>query len=243
MEKKLRTCILAHIDSLLESTVDLLDTRRSFVAQALDRISALDGASFDQSLLRKEKNEDDFIKIVSIDVPMRDIHGILYDEKDSKAFEFLQMALDGKNYDDCFLEGVFVGKDFVSKTHVTMAHFEGTDQATMRIMFGPLIGHKVVLTVKNILWSDRVAAMGIELSRQSIKGSPLPESQNSFPHITLWFRKDTSAVEANNLPVLVDSGEAKRVDFEDSFKLTGTVSFWGKDNEPFRTSTNGATIA
>jgi hypothetical protein len=124
----------------------------------------------------------------------------------------------------------------VRKPHVTMAHFLQMDQAGLRAAFEPLVGTVVPMIATALLWSDRTAALAVTIlqSQQSssISGdddvvvTTIPPPKNAFAHVTVWCSPSASAVESNDLPLLVASGKAHRVEFVEPVELTGTVSLW-----------------
>jgi hypothetical protein len=225
MESRLRECLTSHRGMLLHSTVSEGDSQAEFVSQIIDRVTTFNA--------RPSKEPEAFVKIVSIDVEMAAVHTLLKQYKDSAAMEFLNVALAGKSLSNSFQGGKYAGKDFVSTTHLTMAHFERTPQATMRQLYGGLLGARVELKVTALLWSMRVAAFAVDITELTEDGGNMPKSQNPFSHITIWFQ-GTTAFEANRLPDLVKSGEAQRIEFENPIPLSGKISFWGKDNQPLR---------
>jgi hypothetical protein len=225
MENRLRECLASRRDMLLNSTVSEGASQTEFVSQIIDRVTTCNA--------RKSKEPEAFVKIVSIDVEMDAVHALLKKYEDSAAMEFLNVALAGKPHSNSFQGGKYAGKDFVSTTHVTMAHFERTPHATMRELYGGVIGARVELKVTALLWNTRVAAFAVDITEQTQDGRKMPKSQNPFSHVTIWFR-ETTAFEANRLPDLVKSGEAQRIDFENPIPLSGEISFWGQDNQPLR---------
>jgi hypothetical protein len=93
------------------------------------------------------------------------------------------------------------------------------------LRFGSLLGKTVSLSVTGFLRSKRIAALAIKVDATSGDGMTVPESCNDFVHITLW-RKGVQAVESNNLPSLVATGDAVEVVFNDPFVIEGTLSYW-----------------
>ena len=160
---------------------------------------------------------------------MNDIHSFLREHSGSFAKSFLESTLTDKSLKK-FLEGST--SSLVKTTHVTMAFHDQTTREDMLRLFGDAIGSEVEVTVQSILWSDRVAALGVDPSRKSLCGKTIPLPQNEFPHITIWFKDNAKASEANNLPSMVESGQAMMEVLENPVKLTGKLSFWGKENKP-----------
>lgn len=118
-----------------------------------------------------------------------------------------------------------IGK-VIDQPHVTMAHFHQLSQSDMKATFQPLSGSRAQVKVLRILWSDRVAALGVETPPTTENGDRLPQPLNAFPHITVWRSDGVRAVESNDLPKLVEAGEAHQLILTDPIMLTGTVSLW-----------------
>lgn len=226
MEKRLRDSIAMHRDFLLGVTVPRDISQNQFLDQIVDIVSNLESSPV--SVVNKKP-----IKIVSIDVDQIEVHKILHQARDSVSKEFLTTAYKDQSESN-FTDGKYAGRDFVPQTHVTMAHRGNTSPPEMRKKFGGLIGCKVELKVKGLLWSDRVAALSVEIGEKTSTGVVVPSSTNEFTHITIWHIRKASAVEANKLPSQVDSGKAHKVAFESPFVLTGTFSYWDNANRPFK---------
>lgn len=130
----------------------------------------------------------------------------------------------------------YPGPCFIEKTHVTMA-FAGEKNSAKELIsnFRRLQGQEVMIFVTGFLWSSTNAALAIKIS-PSANGSDsisIPPCENSFPHVTVWCAPDVKASLSNQLPNLVESGKASRVDFAREELLIGKFSFWNHDNEPF----------
>jgi hypothetical protein len=228
MEDVLRACINEHSEMLLSWSADKQESRQQFIDQIMDITGTLDTL---------EISEEKKIKLVSIDVDKKEIRNILRQRQineDSSCKRFLTMVLDGQPNETASQDDFSSAKGFVGQTHVTMAHFGSMQQSDMRSSFGALRGNQVKIKVKGLLWSKRVAAFAVDIAAATSNGLPLPTSTNGHPHITIWFCQESSAFEANQLPKLVELGEAQQDDFENPITLTGTLSFWGMNNQPFK---------
>jgi hypothetical protein len=106
--------------------------------------------------------------------------------------------------------------------------------------FRHLQGREVLVTVTGFLWSSTHAAFAINIASSTIglksdgaeDSVSIPSCENSFPHITVWCAPETKAFHSNELPDLVQSGKAFRIDFDEPLMtLTGKFSFWNHTNE------------
>jgi hypothetical protein len=182
---------------------------------------------------------DEHIKIASIDVSNRSVLDILCKSCRDARFEGWWTTI-GVGLVDVerrceqlattadALEAKCLPK-FVDQTHVTMAHMSRCSQQTLRNLFEPFVGKKVLVKAMALLWSDRVAALAVDIPQQNNAATDepiLPACQNAFPHITVWKACEAEAKESNDLPNLVEIGLATRVDFDESALLEGTVSLW-----------------
>jgi hypothetical protein len=102
----------------------------------------------------------------------------------------------------------------------------------MREKFGAVRGCNVEVLVTGFLWSETIAALAVEIAEKSSDGKAIPRPENSFSHATIWFAEGERASNANNLPRLVNSGKAKRIDFVAPIVLKGIISFWDNENKP-----------
>jgi hypothetical protein len=138
-------------------------------------------------------------------------------------------------------EGITTGRypapNFVENTHVTMS-FAGENNSadTLLSNFGHLQGREVTMSITGFLWSSTNAAFAIKISSSTVgeDSVTIPPCENSFAHVTVWCAPDVKASLSNQLPALVESGKASRVDFAKEDLLIGKFSFWNHKNEPFK---------
>jgi hypothetical protein len=87
-----------------------------------------------------------------------------------------------------------------------------------------LIGSHVNISVSALFWNNRAAALAVEVaaSETASDGSGIPRPKNAFTQYCL------GSTEFE----LFERGQAKRLVFsQPTAVLTGTLSFWGQDNE------------
>jgi hypothetical protein len=109
-----------------------------------------------------------------------------------------------------------------------MAHFSQLSQQTLYADYRDIIGHSLTLSITGILIGETVAALSVTLPAQSDTEPPcnVPPSQNTFPHITIWFGEGESASRANELPSLVEKREAVRLELKEPMQISGKFEFW-----------------
>jgi hypothetical protein len=215
-------------------TADIEDSQTAFLNQLKDRIRDLNEQTLPTSPMpttlapKPAQKFPRFIKLVSIDVSMRKIHDEIK-QRAEKLADFLKIAVNGTPPS----VGVLPGRDFIPNTHVTLVYHSDMSQSDMHAKFGSVIGEEVQLSVTGFLWSDRVAALSVDIPGETKSGSPLHRPKNEFAHITFWCQKTAKAKEANELPGLVDQGKAHKILFEEPFTLIGTVAYWsaGKNSK------------
>jgi hypothetical protein len=225
LEKRLRDCIQRSRESILGLAAEESESHRAFLSALIDRVAEAD------SMTSYEGEPHPLIKIASIDVDPKDVREVLGalrpDERVAPFFDTIAVAdemNDGLSEDG---EEEFPGASrLVAKTHVTMAHARHMSQSEFRNVFGPLCGEKIEVVATGLIWSRKIAALAVTVANETSQGDTVPPSLNPFPHITIWVQKGASAVEANDLPDLVNSGDAQRVDFITPFPLQGAVSLW-----------------
>ena len=222
LEAKLRLEVEKHREFLLDVAEDEEVSRRKFVSQLVERVAECD------ALTEYNSDRQPFVKLVSIDVDCRSIHSLLLKMLGTKELEsFFSTILGDRNAEEFFAsDSALSNTRLVSETHVTLAHFRQDPQEEMRSLFNPLRGKRIRLAATSLLWNDRIAALGVNVEKATECGTPVPVARNKFVHITLWFTKEASAVESNDLPKLVAAGDAGSFEFETPLPLDGTISLW-----------------
>jgi hypothetical protein len=167
-------------------------------------------------------------KIASIDVPRESVHSIIIHHcVPSPSRAMAHLIPDEILPESFFSESALQDSRWVSNTHVTLAHFHDMPSKEMEARFGALVGRSVTLQVQALYWSDRVAALQVEV----VPETDAPEmnviqSTNSFVHITVWFEKGAQAYESNYLPGLVETKMAQCLRFDIPLFVKGTISLW-----------------
>jgi len=204
-------------------------SKQALVSQVAEQVAAL---SASPPALDSATVAADFVKIASVDASQTLVHSTLRDiaEKYPRVSDLLKRLAEG---DSQTLpgDGVIPGENFVEDTHVTMVHLSQMPQSAIRDQFEPLVGCAVNVTVTGILWNEQAAAFLVDVASDT-KDKPdvqVPAPKNTFPHITLWHQPDVSAAYSNELPQLVETGKAERLDFVEPVVIQGVVSLWGAD--------------
>lgn len=226
LESRIRSTIEVHRKFLEGLTVDPLASQERFISRVGEAVAEAD---FVRSIPSFDFSERSFVTLASIDIEWSAIDAILKAQARNEAFApFWKIVSDNAATDG--LEDVSFCQGFVKETHVTMAHYLQVPQREIHATFGPLSGRHVSVTVQELLWSDRVAALQVKVGNETIDDhSPtlsVPPPKNDFPHVTIWFHKNASAKEANDLPKLVKTGHAKAIKLSESDTLTGIISLW-----------------
>jgi hypothetical protein len=224
LEIRLRRCIEEFKAPILDLAVQESCSRESFVISVRQKIEETESI--------ESYDSPSFIKLASIDVDVNEVHRLLLSiSAQGKANEFFEQAL--RDYE--ISEVLSANGDtldlaekcmFVLTTHVTLAHCRNLSQALLRSSYQSFCYQKVNLAASCFMWSERVAAIGVLVPNSTATGLDLPQSLNTFTHITVWFQEGSTAVEANDLPKQWKSGNAKCVEFETEIPLQGTVSLW-----------------
>eukprot|EP00536_Pseudo-nitzschia_multiseries_P016245 jgi/Psemu1/320998/estExt_fgenesh1_pm.C_10540003 len=256
LEGRLRECLENHKSAVDAMSVTLDRAKNAFISQMLERMSQLTGDGVTRSLAETNISQTN-IKLVSLDIDRTSVHELLQKHRaseDLKAmFERITPRAAPSTTDNVDKDGTEavgttneVGFDgssgFVEKTHVTMA-FAGEQQSSDELLskFRHLQGRCVAVTVTGCLWSKTHAALQVHIATSSTTVGktgedyvPIPPCENAFVHMTIWFAPGYRASGANELPGLVASGAAHRVDFVEAETLVGTLSFWNHSNEPIQ---------
>ena len=216
MENKLRVSIAnnrQYIDSL---TVSVEESRSVFIAELTKMISSLPNKLITGPELKQE--EAGSIKIASLDFDISVVQTILDNLRASipeiDQYFFQRGAHKTNDEDD---ESIC---RFITSVHCTYAHCSEVSQEAMLATFKPLIGTTAEMKVTALLYSEKIAALELEVPNFD------PKPTNIFPHITIWCFEGTGAHESNNLPDMVKMNMATRVELTEPVILKGVFSFW-----------------
>jgi hypothetical protein len=224
LESRLRKVLGKHREFLSDLTVDVKTTRQQFVTQLLGLVETSNA-----NPMYDGGKEPTFVKIAAIDVDRKDVHSILLNLNYKVELKpFFDMVLEGHPVEDVFGgdSKAVMGTRVVSRTHATLAHFKEVSQSEIQDTFGPLSGSQVRLCATSLLWDKHAAALTVTVQNETECGRQVPPSRNSFVHITVWFQEGASAVKSNDLPALVESGQAHSFDFATPITIRGTISLW-----------------
>lgn len=232
MERRLREVLRPHKDAILSCVAAEEESRHIFHSGIDELTQQLDNMRGDDFSAPKHAHQSSlsFIKIASIDIDFEKIQNILKElaSVDGAFSSFLDdigaFSVTGEPQRKGHL---------VKKTHVTMAHFSSLSQLEMRSKFASAIGQSVELKVISCLHSQKSAALFVELSPNTLGELPipLPVSQNISPHITIWYADGGHAVDSNQLPELVNVGDATETKLAVPISLGGKISYWMMGNE------------
>ena len=242
MEARLRQCIELHKETIQAMTVSLEDTQKAFKQQVMDRMNSLSGKT-DVTMMDSSttKGEDivKSIKLFSLDIDRTVVHDLL--QKHNHESGLLNAFFDQIISSSSSSPPESQSPNFIVNPHVTMA-FAGEKNPAQSLIstFRHLQGREVLVTVTGFLWSSTHAAFAISIASSPIGLKSdgvedcvsIPSCENSFPHITVWCAPETKAFHSNELPDLVQSGKAFRIDFDEPLMtLIGKFSFWNHTNE------------
>jgi hypothetical protein len=169
------------------------------------------------------------IRLVAVSVSVNDVHALLlrqcleHSNKKSPLQSFQATILQGEKPEQILTGSHCPDKRFVPNTHVTLAHRSSVEQQLLQETYGPWQGRKIQVQPIALLWSDSVAAVEVVLSSSD---GDVPKSMNEFVHVTVWCQDGSWAVEANDLPVQVAHGSARRFGLADAASISGTVKLW-----------------
>eukprot|EP00531_Pseudo-nitzschia_arenysensis_P016765 CAMPEP_0116151778 /NCGR_PEP_ID=MMETSP0329-20121206/20285_1 /TAXON_ID=697910 /ORGANISM="Pseudo-nitzschia arenysensis, Strain B593" /LENGTH=1492 /DNA_ID=CAMNT_0003648427 /DNA_START=178 /DNA_END=4656 /DNA_ORIENTATION=+ len=260
LENRLRSSIEKHKEAILAMAVNLEDSMQAFAVQMTDRIQSLSIKA--EKIVAPPTNNDSIhdddasknVKLVSLDIDRFEIQELLNKHKESGALKdfydfipsFSSKAKNNNNDSDTTMANANeIAEDdeddnpdpnFVKSTHVTMAFAgEKNPPETLLANFRHLQGRPVSISVTGFLWSTTNAAFAIKIASCTADKESffVPPCENSFAHITVWVAPDVKKSLSNQLPNLVESGKASRVDFDQEDALVGTLCFWNHKNEPF----------
>lgn len=232
METNLRSTIKQHQDFVFGLQIDPEESSASFMQQLSGVISSLGDKFQERELASSSADDLNAIRIVSLDFKRDDINSILLAES-TKSAE-INNFLTEKHFSRSMKKET---KDdnkkidrFINNTHCTFAHAQRMRQDEMRKVYGHVIGISCEVKVNAILFSDDVAALDITIPKivkeEAASTTVIPPSTNEFTHVTIWCKKGTKAFRSNQLPILVEQGTAKRVEFHSPVHVKGIFSYW-----------------
>lgn len=240
LELRLRNTLQQYQHVILSMAVNLSDTRQRFVQSLVDKISEVD------SMLTSYEAPPSLIQLVAIDIDQKTVYDILQDlqrHRNKELEHVFEQVLQGSSWENIHTnhdeDDNTIAKElgFVTKTHVTLAHYRDMSQSDIRSMYTPYIESSVELVTNALYYNERIMALAIKnnIHKSEIMtndGTILPISPSSgqgvnrdFLHITIWCCKGVSAFEANALPSLVEEGKACHIEFPEQV-LQGSISFW-----------------
>ena len=261
LERRLRHTLEQYQDVIFQMTVDISETRQCFVQSLVNKINEVD------SMLTSYEAPPSLIQLVAIDVDRKAVYDILQDlqfQQHENVGSVFEQALQGHSWESILGDTTNEDDDddddntiapelgFITKTHVTLAHYRDMSQSNLRSIFTPYIESTVELVTNAIYYNERIMALAILNNHNSTSeiitndGTILPpvwtQSTSSssstsslgkqpqalnreFLHITIWCNKGVSASEAKTLPSLVKDGKAHRIEFPEQV-LQGSISFW-----------------
>ncbi|XP_051206911.1 tRNA ligase 1 [Lolium perenne] len=202
-EKRLRVILSGNANYLTSIQVPF----EVAVKEVLEQLKAV--AKGDIKTPDTAKRKFGNIVFAAVTVPQADILGLLrkLGENDS----------DVNN----FLNGIKV-EDNLSKAHVTLAHKRAHGVAAVA-SYGVYQNQEVPVSFSAFLYTDKMAALEAKLG--AVNGENV-NSRNEWPHVTLWTAPGVAAKEANALPQLVSSGQAKRVLIDPPITISGVMDFY-----------------
>jgi hypothetical protein len=180
-----------------------------------------------------------FVTLAAIDVDSVTILGLLRKTSDDARFGSFWQTVNRSSNRTAFSneDSSITAPSWPKKPHVTMIHFSQADQDRIYSVFAPLEGHCVELRATSIVWSHRIAALEVDVAEKTSHGDEndvstgwgvrsVPRPRNDFVHVTIWCSEDASAVEANALPLLVESKQAERVELLPAVEFRGVFHLW-----------------
>jgi len=203
------------LTSPLEHTKRVFNTKLSYMISSLP----------DKMENHKPAGLSRTIKIASLDFDYEKFCSVLDRIKDS--FEHVKQYFDERegHLGD---ENDTTQSRFIRSVHCTFAHNSQVTQSEMMASFNHLLGCNVYAKATALLYSDKVAAIEVEIP-QVTSGSarhPVPRPRNEFQHVTVWCGQDIEAKESNELPEQIKSNLAKKILFSEPISFCGSFSFW-----------------
>ena len=203
-------------------TTTLEQTKEIFHAKLSKIISCLPDKMENAAQMRSPE----VIKIVSLDFDYKLISSVL--EKVKKTCSNVEAYFDERHEHESADENDTTLNRYIHSVHCTFAHKSQVTQSEMKALFNHLIGSKVDAKAFALLYSDKVAAIEVEIPEVTSDAPQhsIPRPRNTFQHVTVWCSEDTEAKESNELPDLINSNVAKKVLFREPIPIRGSFSFW-----------------
>jgi hypothetical protein len=240
LEQRLREGLDRHRSLLLSLTVDEATSRKALASKLTEAVAEVDSRSTSETSGEPARP---FVTLAAIDVSYDAVQElVLSATQDARFHSFWETVGRNRPDDVGAAQELPAGASgqWIEKPHVTLVHFSHTDQQSMYGTFGPLEGVRVKVRPRAILWNRRVAALAVEVDGTSMPTDDgaqmeaaltthsIPPSRNPFVHVTIWCSDDASSVESNDLPALVESKQAEKVDLDDSAPIEwmGFVRLW-----------------
>ncbi len=222
MEDRLRATLSNYREQILGTTADASITKEAFVNQVAAAVGEVDSLP----LSSKPVDSSSLVKIVSIDLQKSDVLAVVGANANKLTSFIEQINRNEKTTADPQNSVADQDKLFVSNPHVTMCHHGEVTQPFIHETYDAVRDKEVEIAVTGLLWSESIAAFAVLVPNTTSDGHALPPSRNQFPHVTLWHLPEVAPVSSNDLPALVDSGQAQCVHFDPPVVLCGKVSFW-----------------
>ena len=244
---RLRSTLKLHQTDILEMTADISDTRRQFVQSLEEKVNEVNTMSASYGA------PPSMIQLVAIDIDRKsvcDIFQQLQFPQSEKLANFLEQILQGNSWDNLApndsdeddTNTIAAELGFVTKTHITLAHYRDMSQAGLQSIYTPYIDSSVECSTNAIYYNEHIMALAIKnnerneimtsdgtilpiSSPSSLLSGSQPERSDTFLHLTIWCSKGESAYKANTLPSLVKDNKAWCVEFPEQI-LQGNISFW-----------------
>ncbi|XP_070006657.1 tRNA ligase 1-like isoform X2 [Nicotiana sylvestris] len=177
------------------------------VKEVLEQLRAIARAEYAAPTSEKRKLGSIVFGAVSLPVP--EILGLLNDlaQKDPKVGDFLK----DKSLKSC-----------IQKAHLTLAHKRSHD-VTAVAKYASFLDQRVPVELAALLFSEKLAAL--EAEPGSVEGEKV-NSENQWPHVTVWTGEGVAVREANTLPQLLSQGKATRIDINPPVTITGNLEFF-----------------
>lgn len=204
-EKGLKKVLVEHKNYLIEIQVPFPEVVEN-VQQQLNAITSGDFAL--HVPVHKEERSFQTFKFVAIALDSDQVLDIL--QKAMIQNPPVEAALSNKNL-----------KGSLGQAHITLAHKASHGGAAVAA-YAPQRGSETQVQLTALLFSEKLVAVEVQLAAS---GEKAVVSKNEWPHLTVWTASGMKAKDANELPQMVESGEATRVELK-PVTLTGLINFY-----------------